>query len=123
MKTLHDYIRDGILRRTGVVKKPLLPSWEILRESEWCHEFEHLMRNRLIMGAFRYGRNFENRPQDKPQYNRVGRIKTCCEQYLQTGNLELLVDIANMAMLEYGEGNHPLKHFHASDDCEHAQAI
>lgn len=79
------------------------------------------MRNRLIIGAFRYGRNFQGESSDKPQYDRVGRILRYCEQYQKTGNLEILVDIANTAMLEFGEGNHPDAHFSAIDDGEHTK--
>jgi hypothetical protein len=39
-----------------------------LRRTEWSVKFENLMRNRLIMGALRYGRLGAA---NKPKYNRV----------------------------------------------------
>ena len=40
-------------------------------------------------------------------------------EYLETGNDELLVDIANLGMKEFSVGNHSKKHFKSIDDGEH----
>lgn len=89
-----------------------------LQGSQWSDEFEKLQRNRLIVGAFRYGTAFQNDPSRK-NYNRVASIIKRLELYNETGNTELLVDCANLCMLEFVEGDHPLKHFKAADDGEH----
>jgi hypothetical protein len=78
------------------------------------------MRNRLIMGALRYG--LIHAP-GKPKYDRIGSITRRLEKYKQDGNLEHLVDAANLCLMEFEEGTHPLKHFGAQDDGEHAQVI
>jgi len=70
------------------------------------------------MGAMRYGRM---RAKGKPQYDRIGRIIRDAEEYRRTGNDELLVDIANIAMLEFEEGVHPNKHFEAVDGGTHTE--
>lgn len=89
-----------------------------LERTEWCPEFERLMRNRLLMGALRYGRL---RAPGKPNYNRMPSIMRRLEKYEATGNLEHLVDIANLCLVEYVEGRHPKRHFHAVDNTkEHA---
>jgi hypothetical protein len=116
---LEFFVQNAWRRLVGLKELPEtedLPDYRILRESEWCNEFERLMRNRLVMGAFRYGRNFENRSPDKPQYDRVGSIKRRCDLYIKTGNTEHLVDIANLAMMEFGEGQHPNRHFSSVDE-------
>lgn len=79
-------------------------------------QFETLMRNRLIMGALRYGRLHAP---GKGTYNRPGGIVKRLQQYQETGNLECLVDIANLALLEFEEGTHPLKcwRVHHGDHC------
>lgn len=101
----------GLLQRAG------MPSFEQLRKSEWCPKFEKLMRNRLIMGYYRYGPfGTQNRTTDEV----VGAIIKRSREYLLTGNDELLVDIANFAMKEFAVGNHPTKHFESVDDGEHA---
>ena len=41
--------------------------------------------------------------------------------YEETGNDELLVDIANLCLLEFMIGKHPNKHFNSIDDGEHAE--
>lgn len=91
-----------------------------LYRTEWSSEFERLMRNRLVMGALRYGRL---RAPDKPKYNRVGSIEKRVRQYAETGNLELLVDAANLCLIEYIEGEHPKRHFRAADDEEHVEVV
>ena len=79
-----------------------------LVRSEWCRSFEQLMRNRLIQGAYRYGKIGA---QFKPSWDRIPSIVNRVVAYTLTGNLELLVDIANLCLLEYVEGRHPLRHF------------
>lgn len=95
-------------------------SYENLRRTQWSDDFERKMRNRLIMGALRYGLM---KSPDKPQYDRMTSIQKKVELYKQTGNDEYLVDIANCALLEYEEGGHPLKHFRADDDKNHTQIL
>lgn len=70
------------------------------------------------MGALRYGRL--GTP-GKPQYDRVAEVKKRVSKYEATGNTEFLVDVANMALIEFVEGDHPNKHFKAIDDGEHAK--
>ena len=74
------------------------------------------MRDRLILGGLRYG--LLGAP-EKPQYNRVADIVRRSEEYTATGNDELLVDIANLALLEFVEGCHPHKHWGVTDDGKH----
>lgn len=87
-----------------------------LRRTEWSPDFERRMRNRLILGALRYGRLHG---EGKPQYDRIAAIRARADLYARTGNLEHLVDIANLALLEYEEGDHPLRHWTAGDDTTH----
>ncbi|MCK9521022.1 MAG: hypothetical protein M0R74_18655 [Dehalococcoidia bacterium] len=116
MKTVTEYLRQGLLERAGIGEDAIpMPPFEVLWKSEWCPEFERHMRYRLVMGAFRYGRNFANRPKNKPQWDRLKRIIQEVEAYKKDGNDERLVDVANMAMLEFGEGNHPKKHFRSRE--------
>lgn len=108
MKSITEHIRAHILGDDF--------SYETLIRSEWSAVFEKLMRNRLIMGAFRYGKLNAT---DKKEWNRLDRILSDVQRYIETGNTEILVDIANHALLEFEEGSHPLKHFSASDDGDH----
>lgn len=95
-------------------------SYEELKESEWSEEFERLMRNRLIIGALRYGRIGAA---NKPQYDRVNSMIKRLMKYQETGNKEFLVDVANICLLEFVECNHPNQHFHAIDDGEHTEIL
>lgn len=88
------------------------PSLRRLKVTEWSSRFERLMKNRLIIGAMRYGLLHEC---SKPRYDRIGDIVKRCALYLETGNDEYLADIANAALLEFEEGKHPLKHLSVMD--------
>lgn len=114
---IHDLIRDHLLKDI-FPPKPL--NVEELRKTEWNTEFEEKMRNRLILGAFRYGLlNRQSLKFNVPDYIRV-KLK----RYEETGNLEALVDVANLALVEYTLSEHPNKHFKAMDDTtEHASKL
>jgi hypothetical protein len=86
----------------------LLPSYKYLYEHEWSYEFERLQRARLIMGRFRYG---ALGALNKKKYDRLTAIEKKLNAYRKTGNDELLVDIANLCICEFVEGEHPNKHF------------
>ena len=103
--------RRSLYDRAGVVDRI------DLSDPQWSAEFEQLMRNRLLMGALRYGKLGDP---DKPRYDRIKRAHELLNEYSSTGNTECLVDVANMALVEFVEGDHPKKHFEARDDKEHA---
>jgi len=95
-------------------------SLESLRCSEWSLDFERLMRNRLLMGRFRYASMADPH---RPQYNRIEASIKRLREYQAIGNLELLVDVANLCLLEFVHGDHPSKHFDAKDDGEHVESV
>lgn len=113
-----DHIRKHLLDTCGCIPVKKIAPLEELQQTEWSSEFEQLMRNRLIVGAIRYQRF--NHP-DKPNYNRIGAIERKLKAYIESGNTELLVDIANYCLLEFVFGSHPKKHFHAQDDVDHCR--
>lgn len=113
-----DHIREGLHRRLGVDEAPAAVSADEWRGSEWSHEFERLCRARMFCGGLRYGRL--GAP-GKPQWDRVEDILRRVAMYRETGNLELLVDAANLCQCEYVEGDHPLRHFEAADDGAHTR--
>jgi hypothetical protein len=98
--------------------------WEIptqgIENTEWSDEFEKYQRDRLIMGALRYGKLYAK---DKVQYDRISGMKRYIEEYLNTGNLECLVDVANYCILEFVNGNHPNKHFSTGDSEYHVTRL
>jgi len=89
-----------------------------LKKTEWSKEFEILMRNRLILGSLRYGKM--GKIIDKKRYNRIQSIKSKLLKYFKSPNKELLVDIANLCMLEYEEGE---GYFKSEDDKDHVKLL
>ena len=115
-KTVFEHIRAHLLDIP--IDEQNQATLEELEQTEWCTDFERKMRNRLILGSLRYGRMG---CAGKPQYNRVKDMHKRLDKYLEDGNLEHLVDISNLAMLEYVEGEHPKRHFKSQDDGEHTK--
>lgn len=116
------YFLDNLWRwKCGLPERLFSPkyNYQELYESEWSPEFEHFMRNRLILGAMRYGRMGHGQvPRGKPVYDRCESIRQRLERYEKTGNAEWLVDIANLALLMFEERIHPNHHFSATDDTD-----
>ena len=111
MKTISELLRASILSK---MPRAGLMHIHALRITEWCHEFEKLMRDRLLMGAIRYGAMSIKR---KPGHTAmiIDYIQAKLNEYKDTGNTEMLVDIANLAMVEFVHSDHPNKHFKTID--------
>jgi len=77
------------------------PSIDFLERTQWDDQFARLMKNRLILGCLRYGRNksIQNSDLEKRDY-RIDIMRRA-RLYLHTGDIEQLVDIANVALLEF----------------------
>jgi hypothetical protein len=93
-----------------------MPSLEKIRKTQWCDDFERLMRNRLTMGAFRYGL-FDKRKTSKMDL--IGDAERRIRKYRKEGNMECLVDATNLLLLEFACGGHPKCHFKSTDDGDH----
>ena len=116
--TVTEAIRKHLLESRGLVPRAPLPDLESLKKSEWSSTFEQMMRTRLFMGALRYGLL---NSRGKPQYDRMRSARQRIALYEETGNLEILVDVANMMLLEFEEGQHPLRHIRLQDDGLHTE--
>ena len=116
---VHDIIREHIFKSLGMLRQKK-PSLESLMKTEWSNTFEQLMRNRLIMGAIRYGLL---KAPGKAKYNRIESIRDRLDLYEESDNAEHLVDIANLCLLEFEEPNHPNFHFEAADDAIHTKKL
>jgi hypothetical protein len=116
-KSITQHIRDSINRNTIGYDR----SYEMLIKSEWSCEFEKLMRNRLIQGAIRYGKIHEPA---KPSFNNIGQAIKELSNYLEDGNMEHLVDAANLCLIEYERPRcHSKPHFIATDDIGHTNVL
>jgi len=126
MQTVTEHLREGLYRKAGLgmdnagpafsMTSATVPSLKELKELCWSGEFEQLMRNRLIMGAFRYG---PLKRQKKGAFDIIPSIHARLQMYVDTGNLEHLVDCANLCLVEFEKGTHPKKHFASIDDGHH----
>lgn len=118
---VHDFLRQHILEQAGIFKpSKRMPELNVLKQTEWSPQFEKLMRNRLIMGAIRYGCLGVK---GKPRYDRITSMRQRLDLFEASGNAEHLVDAANLCLLEFEEPNHPQFHFSACDDGIHTACI
>jgi hypothetical protein len=116
MESPHKAIRSRLLAKAGLSEPPQAKhDFKKLELTEWSPEFERLMRNRLLMGALRYGVLEEKRKRTKP-WDLMGAVEKKIALYHETGNTEYLVDIANYCLLEFVCGKRPDKHFTALDN-------
>ena len=119
MKTLHQILRERLLYKAGISNHAIFPDFEQIAKIQSCPKFECLRTNRMVMGYFRYG----------PVINRIGKevfdnissIIDRAKLYMQDHNREHLVDIANLAQVEFM--THPNYPFNAADDGIHTNKI
>lgn len=121
--TVHEILRARLLQRAGVER----PGDDIDRmgRDQWSEPFEQRMRARLVMGSFRYG---FYKSQVPPVYRNVSSAIARLQRYLATGNLETLVDVANLCLIEYergqrGAGEDPDPLWFPEDDGVHTEAV
>lgn len=101
-------------------ERPRVPDLEYLKKTRWSPRFENLMRNRLIMGTFRYVPNEIKFTSGKQ--NKLEAMRKKLTAYEETGNLEYLVDLANYCMLEFEKPTLPNAYFESVDDCQRTHA-
>jgi hypothetical protein len=111
MPTVNQLIRRRLLKDVPNRMPPL----EVLRRTERSREFEEARLNRKIFGAMRYGRL--GAP-GKNKYDRISDMIRRLLRYDADGNVEHLVDVANLAECEFVEGRGQLA---AADDGEHTE--
>jgi len=112
-------LRDKIRKAAGLNFLTKAFSIADILEKNWNHQFIKYMKNRMILGFFRYG------AMDKKTglYDNIGSIEKRILKFKEDGNDEHLVDIANICMCEFVNGVHPKKHFKSIDDGEHAKKL
>ena len=87
--------------------KTLAPP-QALFETEWDANFERLRRERMVQGAYRYGKLADR---FKMGHNYFKAIEQRLKLYKKTRNLELMLDIGNFAMIVWMKDDHPKCHF------------
>lgn len=118
-KTVHDYLRARLLEKAGVFEYvECAPSLKEIGKIQSCPTFEKYRENRMIMGYFRYG-SLQGQI-GCAKYDNLGSIKKRLTLYTEDKNREHLVDIANLAMIEFA--THPDYPFKAADDGIHAES-
>jgi len=95
-----------------------LPDLPELQQLQWSEEFEKECLDRMVMGAFRYG-SFRHQLANDACYDNMHSAEARIQKYKQDGNLEHLIDIANLARVEFIQ-QRGSKELVAQDDGLHA---
>lgn len=83
--------------------------------TEWSYRFEELQKKAMLMSYYKYGPVVKNHTKDNNHMDAVANLKKRLELYEKTGNTEFLVDVANFAMIEFMNPQHPKAHFKGTD--------
>ena len=107
-----DLCRQNLLDRLNISTQDKKDSNSVSREirkmSNALDEIVSLAKPRLIMGGIRYGSNWE--------YNDLlNYIQSKLLKFNKTGNVEMLIDIINLASVMYTLQLHPNHHFKEED--------
>lgn len=120
MQTVHDYLRARLLQQAGIFESSeAAPSLDAIARMQSCSSFEEYRKNRMIMGYFRYG-SLQSQI-GRAKYDNIGSIEKRLTIYKSDHNREHLVDIANLAMIEFA--THPNYPFKAADDGIHTETL
>jgi len=84
---------------------------ELKRECDFNPKFIEAMHNKMVVGFTKYGSWKTNRC----DVNIKANIDARWEAYQKTGNIEMLEDIANFAMLEWSLPLNPKAHRDGKD--------
>ena len=93
---------------------------ELQWDSEEWQYILSLMKNRMMMGGYRYGPTKTQKP---GEFNDMADIKTRLALHELDGNMEHLMDAANTTILACLKKTHPNFHFTPTDDGVHAERI
>jgi hypothetical protein len=81
-------------------------------ESEVSKPFMQGMADRMGMSYYKYGPVANAYPD---MVDAIASLKMRLALYVETGNTEHLMDVANYAMIEFMHPSHPKAHFKATD--------
>jgi len=126
VKTLHDILRDRLqanVTATEYWQKPdaVKTDRQAMSDAQWGDPmWQHvldLMHNRMEMGGYRYG---PHRNQRKNQFDNVADSIRRLKLHQEDGNMEHLLDAANITILACLKKAHKNFHFESIDDGVHA---
>jgi hypothetical protein len=109
----------GELQRCGMPHYTMEEMAAIQWGDDW-QEILDLMKNRMIMGGYRYGPHRNQRP---GQFDNVADAKRRLGLHDDDGNMEHLLDAANITILACLKKAHKDFHFTPIDDGVHAKEL
>lgn len=90
-------------------------------KTEYSEEFDKFRKNRMKVSFFKYGPAAIN--YGEHLVSAIENLEIRLKKYKETGNTEYLVDVANMAMIEFMYPQHPEAHFKGTDNEDKLKGI
>ena len=92
-----------------------MKSYEEILETEYSEDFDKKRKDAMVTSFYKYGMAKLNYPHN---VNAIETLEKRLNQYKITGNAEWLVDVANMAMIEFMLPRHKKAHYRPTDSSE-----
>ena len=83
--------------------------------TEFSEKFVTMMRNRMLVSFHKYGPLADAYPE---KVNALESLQLKLKQFMETGNLALLPDVANYAMIEFMHPRHGKAHLDSNDQSQ-----
>lgn len=116
----HDAIRNYIELKKRLFAFGHMSDLKRLEKIQWLQMFWDACKARMVQGAFRYGTQQDQREKYlRGPFERT--IRRYLRQYIVTGNIENLFDMANRCMIEFGYARYDKQNFESQDDAEHEE--
>ena len=90
------------------------PTTHQILATEYSTTFDDLRKKRMVTSYFKYGPVSTNYSQGL--IDNAKSLEARLKMYVRTGNTEYLADVANFAMIEFMQPQHPQAHYTAMDD-------
>lgn len=116
-ESTHDVLRRRVYENAGLLYEYnglQGVTMQQIRDSFAAPDFHKSADDKFIIGAFRYGLITEQITNGK-HYDHMGSILRRIEYYLETGDMDVLPDIANLAKAEWIVPHHPRAHLGSVD--------
>ena len=74
---------------------------EVILKTEYSEEFDARRKNAMAMSYYKYGPAKENYARTTCPVSATDNIEIRLKKWIETGNKDYLIDVANFAMLAY----------------------
>lgn len=105
---------NSISKNLDMTEKKKSHRTEEILSTEYSEEFDNIRKNMMVTSFYKYGPMEENYKKQKT-LDSIKSLEIRLNEYIKTGNMEYLADIANFAMIEFIHPQHTKAHYKKTD--------